>query len=81
MIGVSNDFVLGCLIGYFVYNYLVIFLISFALSTIIQEKYGSVNSLLKWILERIHYNTFSFYRSYIRRENIPIEQRTDSKTD
>lgn len=81
MTGVSNDFILGCLIGYFLYNYLVIFLISFALSTIIQEKYGSVNSFLKWGIERVRDNTFSVYRTYIRRENINIELSTDNKID
>lgn len=81
MTGVSNDFILGCLIGYFLYNYLVIFLISFALSTIIQEKYGSVNSFLKWGIERVRDNTFSVYRTYIRRENIHIELSTDNKID
>jgi hypothetical protein len=81
MIGVSNDFILGCLIGYFLYNHIVIFLISFALSTIIQEKYGSVNSFLKWTIERVRDNTFSIYRTYILRENIPIELRTDIKID
>lgn len=81
MTGLTNDFILGCLMGYFLYNYLVIFLLGFAVSAVIQEKYGSVNEFLKWGIERTRANTFSVYRTYIRRDNTPIEQRTDNKID
>ena len=81
MSGLSNDFILGCLMGYFLYNYFVIFLLGFAVSAVIQEKYGSVNSFLKWGIERVRQNTFSVYRTYIRRDNSPIEASTDNKVD
>lgn len=81
MAGFTNDFILGCLMGYFLYNYFVIFILGFGVSAIIQEKYGSISSFLNWVIERIRDNTFSVYRTYIRRDNTPIEQRTDNKID
>jgi hypothetical protein len=81
MTSLSNDFILGCLMGYFLYNYFVIFLLGFAVSAVIHEKYGSIASFLNWGQERIRHNASSVYRTYIRRENIPIEQRTDDKVD
>jgi len=81
MSGLSNDFILGCLMGYFLYNYFVIFLLGFAVSAVIQEKYGSVNSFLKWAIERVRHNTFGVYRTYIRRDSSPIEPSTDNKVD
>jgi len=81
MAGFTNDFILGCLMGYFLYNYFVIFILGFGVSAIIQEKYGSISSFLNWIIERVRDNTFSVYRTYIRRDNTPIEQRTDNKID
>ena len=81
MAGFTNDFILGCLMGYFLYNYFVIFILGFGVSAIIQEKYGSISSFLNWVIERVRDNTFSVYRTYIRRDNTPIEQRTDNKID
>jgi hypothetical protein len=81
MNSLSNDFILGCLMGYFLYNHFVIFLLGFAVSAVIHQKYGSVSSFLNWGIERIRHNTFSFYRTYIRRENSPIEILTDNKVD
>jgi hypothetical protein len=81
MSGLSNDFILGCLMGYFLYNYFVIFLLGFAVSAVIQEKYGSINSFLKWGIERVRHNTFGVYRTYIRRDNSPIEPSTELKVD
>lgn len=81
MAGFTNDFILGCLMGYFLYNYFVIFVLGFGVSAVIQEKYGSISSFLNWVIERVRDNTFSVYRTYIRRDNTPIEQRTDNKID
>lgn len=81
MAGFTNDFILGCLMGYFLYNYFVIFILGFGVSAIIQEKYGSISTFLNWVIERVRDNTFSVYRTYIRRDNTPIEQRTDNKID
>jgi hypothetical protein len=79
MSSISNDFILGALIGYFLQNYPIIFILGLVSGIFIVEKYGSVKSMWTWLFTHSVDNFREIATTYIKRKPIVIEKRTEEK--
>ena len=66
MPNLSNDFILGALIGYFLQNYFIIFILGLACGAFIVEQYGSISSVFKWLLSHSTDNLRDIYSMYFK---------------
>ena len=77
MFKLNNDFVLGSLLGFFLYHYFFVFLLGITTGIIVQDKYGSFPNLMRWIGDRIVANGNAFYKVYISKDTIEnVEEKT-----
>jgi hypothetical protein len=81
MSSISNDFILGALIGYFLQNYFIIFIFGLLSGILIVEKYGSVKSMWSWLFSHSVDNFREIVSTYIKRKPILIEKETEEKLD
>jgi hypothetical protein len=68
MANFSNDFILGALIGYFLQNYFIIFILGLACGAFIVERYGSFGSVFKWLLSHSTDNVRDIFKTYFTKK-------------
>jgi hypothetical protein len=73
MPNLSNDFILGALIGYFLQNYFIIFILGLACGAFMVERYGSFSSVFKWLLSHSTDNIRDIYSTYFRSKPVVME--------
>jgi hypothetical protein len=84
---ISNELILGLLIGYFLQNYLIIFILGLCSGIFIVEKYGPISNICKWSYKSTNENIREVFSAYIRRKPVVIENNTvenenvEKKTD
>ncbi len=79
MPNISNDFILGALIGYFLQNYLIVFILGLASGVVVVERYGSVSNIFSWLMEHSTDNIREIVSLYIKKK--PVEKSTVEKLD
>jgi hypothetical protein len=72
MPNLSNDFILGALIGYFLQNYFIIFILGLACGAFIVERYGSFSNVFKWLLSHSTDNIRDIFSTYFRKKPAPV---------
>ena len=71
MPNLSNDFILGALIGYFLQNYFIIFILGLACGAFIVERYGSFSNVFKWLLSHSTDNIRDIFSMYFNKKQAP----------
>ena len=79
MPNISNDFVLGALIGYFLQHSLIVFVLGLASGIVIVERYGSVSNIFSWLMAHSTDNIREIVSLYIKKK--PVEKNTVEKLD
>lgn len=79
MPNISNDFVLGALIGYFLQNSLIVFVLGLASGVVIVERYGSVSNIFSWLMTHSTDNIREIVSLYLKKK--PVEKNTVEKID
>lgn len=83
MTKISNDFILGGIIGFFFYNYFYVFILGFSIGIFVQENYGSLPNLLKCSMKSLKSNSQSICNYYLTKDGSgePVEQKTKTNED
>jgi len=76
---ISNELILGLIIGYFLQNYLIIFILGLCSGMFIVEKYGAMSNICKWSYKSTNENIREMFSTYIKRKPLVIEDPTDEK--
>ena len=76
---ISNEFILGTLIGYFLQNYFIIFILGLISGILIVEKYGSISNTCKWSIKNANENVREIFSTYIKRKPIVMDIPTNEK--
>ena len=72
MPNLSNDFILGALIGYFLQNYFIIFILGLACGAFIVERYGSISSVFSWLLYHSTDNIRDIFSTYFKKKRVHV---------
>ena len=78
---ISNEFILGTLIGYFLQNYFIIFILGLVSGILVVEKYGAISNIFKWSIKSTNENVREIFSSYIKRAPLIIEKNTLEKDE
>ena len=76
---ISNDFILGTLIGYFLQNYLIIFMLGLISGIVVVEKYGSIANMFKSSIKSTNGNIREIFSTYMKRNSLIVENEPVEK--
>jgi hypothetical protein len=87
MIQISNEFIVGTLIGYFLQNYFIIFILGIFSGIVIVEKYGLISNIGKLSLKNTNEFVRELFTTYIKgkpfktENNELVKELSENKLD
>ena len=63
----NNDFILGGILGFFLYNNIFVFILGISTGILVQENYGSIPQLIQRAFDSADKNAKLIYRHYFIR--------------